>query len=105
MLEILVRDDCVTPVGKLPTAGFCYVKMRPCAETCTLKHFPNGVTQVSVCLFESLEQIMSAVGEELRAEERAELRKIWGDDTFPRSFERQEDYLLIRGDSHEVSLS
>ena len=98
MLEVLVRDTCGNPRGKTPSSRFCQEKMRFCHETPTVEHLPNGLTQVSVCMFETKNEILDAVSERLAAEERSEFERIWVDDSFSRTFIRQGDCLLIRGD-------
>jgi hypothetical protein len=98
MIEVLVRDTCGNPAGKTPSLRFCYEKMGFCYETPTVCHLANGTTQVSVCLFETTDEILGEVGERLANDERVEFEHIWADDAFPRTFERINDFLLIRAE-------
>ena len=102
MVEVSVRDTCGSPIGKTPSSRFCQEKMRFCHETPTVRHRPNGLTQVSVCMFETKDEILDTVRERLTAEERSEFERIWVDDSFSRTFERQGDCLLIRGDFQQA---
>lgn len=90
MLEVLVRDTCHDLTGRTPSSKLC-------DETPTVEHLPNGMTRVSVCLFKTTDEILGAVGESLQCDERSKLERIWADDTYFRTFERQGDCLLIRG--------
>lgn len=98
MLEILARDLCESSASKAPTTRFCYQKMQFCCVNPTVGHLANGTTQVSVCLFDTAEEILAATGGDLRIEEQEELRKIWAEDAFPRKFELVGDCLHISGD-------
>lgn len=103
MLEVLVRDTCGNEIGKTPSSRFCYEKMGFCCETPLVEHLPNGMTRVSVCLFETTNEILGAVGEELQSGERSKFERIWTDDAYPRTFERQGDCLLIRGNFQKAT--
>jgi len=96
MLEVLVRDTCGDPTGKMVSSRFCHQMMKFCYEAPVVEHLPDGTTQVSVCLFETKDEILDAVGEGLQNAERLEFEKLWADDTCPRMYERQGDCLLIR---------
>jgi len=100
MIEVLVRDACESPIGKVPSSRFCYEKMRFCYETPTVKRLPNEVAQVSVCLFETTDEILGAIGKKLQTYEQIEFARIWADDDYPRTYERKGDVLLIRGQRH-----